>query len=322
MEEKAMKLSLKEKENNLTKNIFLFIIMAAIMSVFAVNPGYAAKIQQQKFTSPDSAFGTMITAVKAGDSQKLAAIFGPGSKDIFSADQADEERRERFVKAYEEKHRLEMVGQDKVILHVGNNDWPWPVTLVKKAHGWRFDTVTGIKEIIARRIGHNEVSAVQVCLAYVDAQSEYAKEHTDNGLAEYAQQMISDPGKKNGLLWESKNGENASPLGPLIAGACKNPKKELQTGLEIRPYHGYFYKILKSQGKDAVGGAYSYIVDGKMIGGFALVAYPAQYGSSGITTFIVNQQGVVYQKDMGKDTQGLAEAKAGFSPDATWKKVD
>jgi hypothetical protein len=182
--------------------------------------------------------------------------------------------------------------------------------------------MTGIKEIIARRIGKNEVSAVQVCLAYVDTQLEYAREHTTNGLAEYAQQMISDPGKENGLLWESMNGEKPSPLGPLVAGACKTDKKEMQAGIELKPYHGYFYKILKSQGKDALGGAYNYVIDGKMIGGFALVAYPAEYGSSGITTFIVNQQGVVYQKDMGKDTEKLAEAMTSFNPDSTWKKVD
>jgi hypothetical protein len=315
-----MKLSIRE--DSLIKTIFLFIIMAAMSLVFAVNPGYAAKTKQQKFNSPDEAFATMITAVRTGDSQKLAAIFGPGSKDIFSADQADEQKRDRFVKAYEEKHRLETIGKDKIVLHVGNNDWPWPVPVVKAGHRWRFDTAMGIKEIIARRIGHNEVSAVQVCLAYVDTQLEYAKEHTANGLAEYAQQMISDPGKKNGLLWEPMNGEKPSPLGPLVAGACNVDKKKIRADIERKPYHGYFYKILKSQGKDAAGGAYDYIVDGKMIGGFALVAYPAQYGSSGITTFIVNQQSVVYQKDMGTDTQSLAEAMTNFNPDSTWKKVD
>lgn len=317
-----MKLSIKEKEDSLIKNIFLFIIMAAIFLVFAVNPGYAAKMKQQKFDSPDDAFATMIVAVKAGDSRKLAAIFGPGGKDIFLADRADEKKRMRFVQAYEEKHRLETVGQKKMILHVGNNDWPWPVPIVKAGHHWRFDTMAGRKEIIARRIGKNEVSTVQVCLAYVDTQLEYAREHTTDGLAEYAQQMISDPGKENGLLWESMNGEKPSPLGPLVAGACKTDKKEMHAGIELKPYHGYFYKILKSQGKDASGGAYDYVMEGKMIGGFALVAYPAEYGSSGITTFIVNQQGVVYQKDMGKDTERLAEAMTSFNPDSTWKKVD
>lgn len=317
-----MKLFIKKKEDSLTKTIFLFIIVAAMFLIFAVNPGYAAKIKQQKFDSPEEAFAAMLVAVKAGDSRKVDAIFGPGSKDIFSFDQADEKKRERFVLAYEEKHRLETVGQNRIILHVGNNDWPWPVPIVKTGHHWRFDTMAGIKEITARRIGKNEVSAVQVCLAYVDTQLEYAREHTTNGLAEYAQQMISDPGKKNGLLWESMNGEKPSPLGPLVAGAGKADKKEMQAGIELKPYHGYFYKILKSQGKDASGGAYDYVIDGKMIGGFALVAYPAEYASSGITTFIVNQQGVVYQKDMGKDTERLAEAMTSFNPDSTWKKVD
>jgi hypothetical protein len=318
-----MKLSMKESEASLIKTTFLFFIVAALLLAIAVSPGYAAgKMKRQTFASPDAAFVTMVAAVKAADSEKLAAIFGPKSKDIYTADQADEKKRERFVQAYEEKHRLETIGRNKVILHVGNNDWPWPVPVVKKGHGWRFDTEVGIKEIAARRIGHNEVSAVQVCLAYVDTQLEYAKEHTANGLAEYAQKMISDPGQKNGLLWESKDGERPSPLGPLLAAACKAGKKERPAGIELRPYHGYFYKILKSQGKDAPGGAYDYVVDGKMIGGFALVAYPAEYGTSGVTTFIVNQQGVVYEKDMGKDTGKLAEAMTSFNPDSTWKKVD
>jgi hypothetical protein len=239
--------------------------------------------------------------------------------DIFPADEDDHARsREDFVRAFDEKNRLEAAGAGKFILHVGKDDWPWPIPLVKKGKRWRFDTEAGIKEMISRRIGRNEVAAVQVCLAFVDAQFEYARNRQSRGLPEYAQKLMSEPGKKNGLCWDSGDNEEPSPLGPLAAKACKTEMQEQ----EPQPYHGYFYKILKKQGNDAPGGAYDYVVDGKMIGGFALVAYPAEYGVTGITTFIVNHQGVVYQNDLGKDTEKTAEAMLSFNPDPTWTEVD
>ncbi len=312
------------KKSSLIKTVYYCIIITAMFIFILGSVSHAAKMAQRTFASPDKAFEMLIAAVKSGNAGQLAAIFGPGGKDIFPTDEeANARARERFTKAYDEKHRLENIGTNKVVLHVGDNDWPWPVPVVKESNRWRFDTQAGIKEIIARRIGKNEISAVQVCLAYVDSQLEYAREHSTDGIGEYAQQLTSDPGKKNGLCCDAKDGEKPSLLGPLVAGACKTEMKSMmRPGMELSPYHGYYYKILKSQGKDAPDGAYDYVVDGKMIGGFALVAYPAVYGSSGITTFIVNKDGIVYQKDLGKDTEKIAESMESYNPDSTWKKVD
>jgi hypothetical protein len=320
----AMRLLVHGRKSSLVKTIYYCIIITAMFIFIPGGSSYAAKMTQRTFASPDKAFSMLITAVKSDDAKQLDAIFGPAGKDIFPAEkEANDRARERFAKAYDENHRLENIGTNKVILHVGDHDWPWPVPVVKAGNRWRFDTQAGIKEIIARRIGKNEISAVQVCLAYVDSQLEYARERRADGIGEYAQQLASDPGKKNGLCWDSKDGEKPSLLGPLMAGACKTEMESMmQPGMELSPYHGYYYKILKSQGKDAPGGAYNYVVDGKMIGGFALVAYPAVYGSSGITTFIVNKDGIVYQKDLDQDTEKIAESMDSYNPDSTWKKVD
>ena len=195
----------------------------------------------------------------------------------------------------------------------------------KDGQKWRFDTKAGKQEILARRIGRNELSTIQTCLVYVDAQHEYARKDRDkNGLLEYAQKFRSSPGKEDGLYWDTREGEEESPLGPLVAEAVKEGYGR-KTGKQIAgqptPYHGYYYRILKAQGKSAPGGAYDYVVNGKMIGGFALVAYPAQYGNSGIMTFIVNQDGAVYQKNLGKNTAKIAQAMESFDPDKTWKKT-
>jgi hypothetical protein len=320
----VMRLFVQGRKSSLIKTIYYCIIITAMFIFILGSTSHAAKMTQRTFASPDKAFSMLIAAVKSGDARQLAAIFGPQGKDIFPADEeANARARERFTRAYDEKHRLENIGTNKIVLHVGDNDWPWPVPVVKTGNRWHFDTEAGIKEIIARRIGKNEISTVQVCLAYVDSQLEYAREHRVDGMGEYAQQLASDPGKKNGLCWNSKDGEKPSLLGPLVAGACKTEMKSMmRPEMELSPYHGYYYNILKSQGKDAPGGAYDYVVDGKMIGGFALVAYPAVYGSSGITTFIVSKDGIVYQKDLGKDTEKIAESMDSYNPDPTWKKVD
>jgi Protein of unknown function (DUF2950) len=320
----VMRIFVQERKSGLIKTIYYCIIITAMFIFILGGNSHAAKMTQRTFASPDKAFSTLITAIKSGDAGQLADIFGAAGKDIFPADaEANARARERFTKAYDEKHRMENIGTNKVVLHVGDNDWPWPVPVVKAGNRWRFDTETGIKEIIARRIGKNEISAVQVCLAYVDSQLEYAREHSAYGMGEYAQKLASDPGEKNGLCWDAKDGEKSSLLGPLVASASKTEMKGIaRPGTEPSPYHGYYYKILKSQGKDAPGGAYNYVVDGKMIGGFALVAYPAVYGSSGITTFIVNEDGIVYQKDLGKDTEKIAESMDSYNPNSTWKKVD
>ncbi|MCX5883368.1 MAG: DUF2950 domain-containing protein, partial [Deltaproteobacteria bacterium] len=278
------------------------------------------------FVSPEEGVTTMVEALKANDDKTLSAIFGPiGMQLISFGDEADDKAvREAFLTSYQEKDRLEKAGDTKTILHTGNNDWPFPIPLVKKGQAWYFDSKAGKEEILNRIIGRHELNAVQVCLAYVDAQREYALgDHDRDGFFEYAQKFVSDPGQKNGLYWETQEGEKPSPLGPAIARATKEgyknmPEDILALGPPL-PYHGYYYKILKAQGKNTPGGAYDYIANGKMIGGFALVAYPAKYGKSGIMTFIVHMDGIVYEKNLGKNSTKIAEALKLFDPDKTWK---
>jgi len=205
---------------------------------------------------------------------------------------------------------------------VGKNDWPFPIPLVKKGEVWFFDTDKGREEILNRRIGENELSAIQTMLAIVDAQREYAMKaiHRD-GIPEYAQKFMSDAGKKNGLYWETKEGEEPSPLGPALAQAKKEGYSGKKSDDKPVPFYGYFYRILKAQGKNAAEGAYDYVVKGKMIGGFAVVASPAKYGNSGIMTFIVNHDGVVYQKDLGKNTAKIAKNITMYDPDKTWERA-
>jgi len=301
--------------------LFLCIVLIVLgMSVFSP----AAAMAQRTFASPEKATKAVVEALKAHDSKALAAIFGPGSEDLISSGDpvADEAERDRFIELYEQKYRFEAQGTDKMILCLGNEDWPFPIPIVKEDGTWRFDTPEGREELLARRIGRNELSVIQTCLAYVDAQREFAlKDNIDDGLREYAQKFISDPGEKNGLYWKAKEGDEQSPLGPLVAAAREKGYTGKPSVGEPIPYHGYYYQILKAQGKNAPGGAYDYVVKGKMIGGFALVAYPAQYGSSGIMTFIVNQDGVVYQKDLGEDTGKIVPKMTLFNPDRSWQRV-
>jgi hypothetical protein len=266
----------------------------------------------------------MVEALNSNDSKALEAIFGPGSRDLLTSGDpvADKSGRERFLRLYGEENRLEQT-DDEVVLSIGNEDWPFPIPLVKKDGLWRFDTEEGREEILARRIGRNELSAIQVCLAYVDAQREYAlKDRDADGLLQYAQKFRSDKGMKNGLYWDVKEAEKQSPLGPLFATAQEKGYSVESSGDQPIPYYGYYYRILMGQGKDAPGGAYDYMVNRKMIGGFAMVAYPATYASSGIMTFVVNHDGVVYQKDLGRNTEKAAQAIKLFNPDSTWKKVE
>jgi hypothetical protein len=303
-----------------------FAILTAVMMSAGFNQTVlAADAGQKGFKSPEEAVKALIDAVKGNDTKELIAIFGPGGKElIFSGDEvADKVGRDRFVKACEAMNRVVREDENKVILHVGNRDWPFPIPVVKEGESWFFDTKTGKQEILNRRIGRNELNTIQVCLAYVDAQREYALKSGDKrGLLEYAQKFISEEGKKNGLYWQAKEGEEQSPLGPLVAKATKEGYTRKKSGEKRSPYHGYYYRILKAQGEYAPGGAYDYVVNGKMIGGFALVAYPAEYGNSGVMTFIVNHEGVVYEKDLGKDTEKVATAMKKFDPDKTWKKVE
>ena len=316
--------TLNQKKHSISR--FGFAIVAGVMLLAGFHQGaFAAEGRQKTFKSPEEAVKALAEAVKGSDTKKLLAILGPKGKElILSGDEvADKTGREHFVKAYEEMNKLVNESDTRVILHVGNGDWPFPIPVVKKGEYWLFDTIAGREEILNRRIGRNELNAIQVCLAYVDAQREYVlKERDGDKVLEYAQRFISRKGEKNGLYWEAKEGEEQSSLGSLIAKASGEGYAGKGPGGKRNPYHGYYYRILKSQGKNAPGGEYDYVVNGKMIGGFALVAYPAEYGNSGVMTFIVNQDGMVYEKNLGEDTEKIAPAMKKFDPDKTWKKAE
>lgn len=278
---------------------------------------------QMSFVSPEAGVAALVEAVKSGDQPALRAILGPhGSKLVRSGDPvADERNRETFIHAYGEANKIVLEGDKHAELSIGKDGWPMPIPLVKSNDGnWRFDTRTGEAEILARRIGRNELAAIQVCLAIVDAEREYTARDADgDGLREYAARFTSTPGKHDGLYWPTKPDEPLSPLGPLLAAAAKDGYTSPDSG-SLEPYHGYVYKILTKQGKGAPGGAYNYFVKGKMIAGFALITYPARYRASGIMSFIVNQDGIVYEKNLGKNTTAIASGLTTFSPDASWKR--
>jgi len=271
------------------------------------------------FATPEQAAAELAKAIRSNDLTHIQSVLGPGSdKVIRSGDPVqDAAGRKRFLEAYETSVKIEPSGDARGTLLIGSEEFPFPFPLVKTATGWRFDSKAGAEEVLNRRIGRNERSAIQVCLAYVDAQREYAtKDRDKDGLLEYAQKFVSTPGEHDGLYWEAREGEAASPLGPLSTRA----KEQGYANLE--PYHGYYYRILTAQGAANPGGAFSYIVRGQMIGGFALVAYPARWGASGVMTFICNHRGVVYEKNLGKGTVAIAERMTRYNPDASWKKSD
>jgi hypothetical protein len=281
----------------------------------------AAAAQQKTFASPEEAVKTTIAAARSNDDKQMLEIYGASAKEIlFSGDPvADKRRRAEFLASYDEKNRLETKGEERILI-IGKQEWPFPIPLVKKGDRWVFDTEKGKQEILNRRVGENELYTIQALLAVVDAQREYARKDRDrDALLEYAQKFISDAGKKNGLYWPAKAGEPQSPLGPIMTQGTAEGY-QLKTGTPA-PYHGYYYRILMAQGKEAAGGAYSYLVKGKMIGGFAVVAYPAEYGNSGVMTFIVNHDGKVFQKNLGADTVAVAKAMKEYNPDKTWTEV-
>jgi len=321
-----MKLSLIRKQTGAPgwlKTIGLIALM--LTTVFLAMPASAAAKKQKTFASPEKAVQAMTDSLRKADTAALKAIFGPGSeKLVFSGDPANDRRiRDRFLSAYDEMQRLDREGKRKAVLVVGKNEWPFPIPLVLKDKRWSFDTKAGMQEVINRRIGANELDTIQTCLAFIDAEQEYAMDdHDGNGLLEYADRFWSDPGKKNGLYWPTAEGEAPSPLGELFAKARSEGYSKKKSGEGPSPYHGYFYRILTAQGEHANGGAYDYMVNGRLIGGVALIAYPAQYGSSGVMTFIVNHDGVVYQKDLGRKTAEEASAITAYDPGPGWKKAE
>jgi hypothetical protein len=279
----------------------------------------------RQFASPEEAVKALIDTVRKGDVDALVAIFGPEGKDLIdSSDPATAgQHRQVFNIAVREQWRLEDSASNRKTLIIGNEDWPFPVPLVKGAKGWSFDTAAGKEEIIARRIGRNELAAIDSVRAYVSAQQRYAEQgHDGNPPGVHATKFMSDPGKEDGLYWPAKTGQKRSPLGDLVAQAASEGRAVGGgDASKPAPFHGYYFKILTGQGRGAPGGAKSYVVKGLMSGGFALVAWPAEYDVTGVMTFIVNQDGVVLEKDLGPDTDAAARKMTAYNPDSSWRPV-
>jgi hypothetical protein len=306
-----------------TVYIAALLVCAVFIVVWSIPIMAAAS--QKLFSTPEDALKGLIEAVKIHDKAALDQIFGPASKDLLSGDEVqDAAESEQFARHVAEKTSLVKENDSKVIIYIGNENWPFPIPLVKTKGQWFFDTEAGKEEILNRRIGEDELTAILVCHTYVKAQREYVlKDWDGDGILAYAQKLRSDPGKKNGLFWRHTSSEPVSPLGELVAQArMEGYKKEKSLFKEQPvPFHGYYFKILTRQGKNAPGGEYNYIINGNMVGGFALIASPSNWGKSGVMTFIVNQQGKVYQKNLGLDTLKMAPDVDTYDPDDTWTPV-
>ena len=305
--------------------------MAALLLVMAVLPvgSFAAQAvtAQMVFSSPEEARQALITAVQAKDHVALKAMFGPVSNELESEDPVERANEfDHFARHVQEGVELVREGEKKATLHIGATKWPFPVPIVKKGDVWLFDTDAGREEIVSRRIGHNELHAIRVCKAYVEAQREYYSmpEQEGDQIPKYAQRKFSTPGKKDGLYWPTAPGEKESPLGPLVARAKEEGYMKERTAGEKAPlpFHGYYFRILKRQGPNAQGGEFDYVINGNMVAGHALVAYPARWGVTGVMTFIVNQRGRVYQKNLGPKTGEIARKMKTYNPDLTWKLVE
>jgi hypothetical protein len=301
--------------------VVVMMITAALCGTIVYLSSDAAYAGNQKvFGTPEEAAKVLIEACKDNDRSRLMEIFGDSAKDmIISADEALEKSwRREFYDWAMEAQKLEKKNGTMVLI-VGVKEWPFPIPLVKDAQGWHFDTASGREEIIYRRVGMDELKAISACQAYVKAQKIYAdKDRNGDDVLEYAQKIGSSPGKKDGLYWPDEKGAEMSPLGPLVAEAGDYGKGRKQGD----PFYGYYYKILTGQGDKAAGGAHEYIINGHMVAGFALLAWPAAYRSSGVMTFMVNSNGKVYQKDLGADTAKMAGAMERYNPDSTWKPVE
>jgi hypothetical protein len=296
---------------------------ATLLGVLILGYSAVAHSDQRFFETPEAAAQALVDAVLAEDTEVVKAVLGPGSEELSSGDPvADRAEREAFVEAAVEAAAIEQEDgvDDRAVLVIGD-DWPFPIPLVKGAQGWHFDTEAGLEEIYLRRIGNNELYAISVASAYAEAQEEYASvDRNGDGVREYAQRLASSEGQRDGLYWPVEEGERESPMGPLVADAVAKGYARSDDGEPV-PYHGYFYRMLSGQGASAPGGAKSYVADGRMTGGYALLAYPAEYGNSGIMTFMINQQGIVFEKDLGDETGTLAAAITVYDPDKSWEPV-
>jgi hypothetical protein len=292
---------------------------AALPAIMAIALMSSPSLAQQSYPTPEDAAAALAAAVKSGPNKAILKVLGSAAEDIVSSgdEVADVDIRHRFTSMYDAKHSIKAEGNKKATLMLGPDDFAFPIPLVNTKTGWEFDTAEGRIEVLYRRIGRNELDAIQTSLAFADAENEYAEKDRGEGAGVYAQRIASSPGKKDGLFW--RDDSDPSPLGALAAQASAEGYKAEETPV---PYHGYYFRILKGQGSNAPGGALNYVVKGKMIGGYALIAWPAEYGDSGVMTFLVNHAGTVYQKDLGARTGFVAPRTALFDPDQTWKKVD
>ena len=296
-----------------------------VLSLLLATPGAARQNDARAFATPEAAARALAAAARADGMDALLDIFGAAGRELFDTSDPGTAQRNRqtFAIAFAEEWRVEDLGVGRKELIIGHESWPFPVPLLKTPRGWVFDVAAGKNEILNRRVGRNELATIETCLAYVKAQHAYAKTgHDGNPAGIYAQRVSSDPGKQNGLYWQVKRGEPRSPLGDLVAQAAAEGQKRTQDQSGRTPFHGYYFSIVEAQGAGAPGGARQYVVDGHMSGGFALVAWPAHYDVTGVMTFIVNQDGIVYQKDLGPETATRALSVKLYDPDTTWTKVD
>jgi hypothetical protein len=297
---------------------FAGVVVLVLMGCFA-NPSVAQQPGQKTFSSAEDASNALFMAAQSNDEKAMLEALGADGKQIVSSgdDVEDAQSRANFVEKYKEMHRLVKEPDGSTILYIGAKNWPSPIPLMNKGNVWYFDTEAGKREILYRRVGRNEMSAIRVCEELVAAQKEYyAAQHN-----EYAQKIFSDDGQHDGLYWKAGDGSAQSPIGPLVAAAVTEGYTKRQAGPPT-PYRGYLFHVLTRQGKNASGGAKGYIVNGKMTDGFAFVAYPAEYRSSGVMTFIVGQDGVVYEKDLGKKTEVMGKAAKEYNPGSGWQKAE
>ncbi len=298
-------------------------ICRALLGAVALTLCVPAQAEEQ-FATPDAAIEALVAAARGSEKEKLLDILGTDGQSVISSGDAvaDKNARESFMEAYDKGHKLEAEGDDFVVLLLGEDDWPFPIPVVKTDDGkWEFDTEAGLEEILIRRIGRNELSAIEAARLYVKAQEAYAALGVDGkSPPAYAQRIISQPGNKDGLFWPTGEGEDPSPLGEKFAEITDEGYEP--DGVKPIPYHGYYFRILEAQGEGAKGGAKDYLVEGRMSGGFALIAHPAEYGNSGIMTFIVNQDGVVLEKDLGEETVETVSEIDTVAPDETWKPAE
>ena len=300
----------------------LIVVCAYALLAAPAGRATAASSEQRVFDTPDEAARALIAVAKTGTLDDLIALLGPGSRELAAASDPDTARRNRevFTVAARERWHLEEHRADRRALLVGHEDWPFPVPLVRGPMGWRFDAVAGKDEVIARRIGRNELATIDTCHAYVTAQRRYAQQgHDGRAAGAYAQVFASDPGRENGLYWPTQHGQKRSPLGELVAQAAAQGRSLGGAAPGPSPFRGYYFRILTAQGASAPGGARSYVVDGVMSGGFALIAWPADYDVTGVTTFIVSHDGVVHEKDLGPKTDEVARKMRAYDPDASWR---